>query len=180
MIAFTKRTSALLLLAGALLAPEATAQKLAIKAGRVITRAGPDIENGVIVIEGGRITAVGAEAEVPWDATVIDAPDMTAFPGFVDAYTYAGMDRPNENIDVAPFLSVRDSLDPVNFYFENCLRWGVTTINIQQGPQCVIGGHAVPGATHGLRRPAPAPRGAGPGQARRQRHGSPRGPVPGA
>ena len=151
MIAFKQmRTPALLLLAGALIAPEAAAQKLAIKAGRVITRAGADIENGVIVIDGGRITAVGAEAEIPWDATVIDAPDMTAFPGFVDAYTFAGMDRANENIDVAPFLSVRDSIDPVNFFFENSLRWGVTTINVQQGSQCVIGGQGLVVRPHGM------------------------------
>jgi len=144
------RTSALLLAAGALLAPEAAAQKLAIKAGRVITRAGPDIENGVIVIDGGRIKAVGADVEIPWDATVIDAADMTAFPGFIDAYTYRGMDRPNENIDVAPFLSVRDSIDPVNFYFEDALRWGVTTTNVQQGSECVIAGQGLVVRPYGM------------------------------
>src|SRR5690348_18219411 len=50
------------------------------------------------------------------------------------------MDRPNENIEVAPFLDVRDSIDPISFYFEDSLRAGVTTINIQQGNACVIGG----------------------------------------
>jgi len=136
------RTLQVTLLATALLAPAALADgKLAIKAGTVITEAGAEpIENGVIVIENGRITAVGADAKVPWDAKVIDAPEMTAFPGFVEAYSPRGMDRPNENIDVAPFLDVRDSIDPVNFYFEDSLRWGVTTINVQQGPDCVIGG----------------------------------------
>ena len=151
MIAFTtKRSAALFLFAGALLAPEVAAQKLAIKAGRIVTRAGPDIEDGAIIIVNGRITAVGADAEIPWDATVIDAPDMTAFPGFVEAYAPRGMDRANENIDVAPFLSVRDSVDPVNFFFEDSLRWGVTTINVQQGPQCVIGGQGLVVKPHGM------------------------------
>lgn len=113
--------------------------KLAIRAGRIITNAGADIENGVIVIQGGRITAVGADAEIPWDVPVLDASDLTAFPGLVEAHTNRGMDRANENIDVAPFLSIRDSLDPVNQFFEDAKRWGITTLNVQHGNDCVIG-----------------------------------------
>jgi imidazolonepropionase-like amidohydrolase len=114
--------------------------RLAIRAGKVITRAGETIENGTIVIENGQITAIGAEVEIPWDVEVLDASHLTAFPGFVEAHGNRGMDRANENIDVAPFLDIRDSIDPVNFYFEDSLRWGVTTINVQQGNNCVIGG----------------------------------------
>ncbi|HJO25875.1 MAG TPA: amidohydrolase family protein [Planctomycetota bacterium] len=127
----------LTLLAAPLLAGDG---RLAIRAGKIITQAGENIENGTIVIENGRITAVGAEVEVPWDVEVLDATHLTAFPGFVEAHGNRGMDRPNENIDVAPFLNIRDSIDPVNFYFEDSLRWGVTTINVQQGNSCVIGG----------------------------------------
>ena len=36
--------------------------------------------------------------------------------------------------DVAPFLDVRDSIDPISTYFEDSLRWGVLTINVQHGP----------------------------------------------
>jgi len=113
--------------------------KLAVKVGRIITLSGPDIANGMILIENGRITAIGADVKLPWDAVVIDQPKMVAFPGMVEAHSARGMDRANENIDVAPFLNVRDSIDPVGFYFEDALRWGVTTINVQQGHNCVIG-----------------------------------------
>lgn len=126
-------------------APARQAGKLVIEAGRIVTQAGPDIENGRIVIEGGRITAVGTAAEVekPWDATVIGGPKLVAFPGFVEAHTSQGMDRQNENIDVAPFLDIRDSIDPVAYFFEDCLRYGVTTINVQQGGNCVVGGRGM-------------------------------------
>jgi imidazolonepropionase-like amidohydrolase len=116
--------------------------KLAIKAGRIVTAPNaPVIEKGVIVIENGRITAVGKEKDVkiPWDAPVIDAPKATAFPGYVEAHSARGMDRPNESPDIIiPFLTVRDSIDPVNFYFEDCLRSGITTINVQQGNDCIV------------------------------------------
>jgi imidazolonepropionase-like amidohydrolase len=115
--------------------------KIAIKCGRIITQAGNEIEKGIIVIEDGRITYVGPEGKrAPWDAEVLEKPELTAFPGFVEAHTFRGMDRPNENIEVAPFLDVRDSIDPINFFFEDMLRSGVTTINVMQGPQTVIGG----------------------------------------
>lgn len=116
--------------------------KYAIKAGKVLTMDGESIENGVIVMEGGRITAIGPAdtVKIPWDAAVLDAPDLTAAPGFVEALTYSGMDRANENVEVAPFLKISDSIDPVAFYFEDSLRAGVTTLNVQQGPSCVVGG----------------------------------------
>ncbi|MCC7014933.1 MAG: amidohydrolase family protein [Planctomycetes bacterium] len=143
---FTASTRAAAIAIGALLlsANAAADGKLAIKAGKVVQGPGmPEIDKGVILIENGRIAAIGADVKVPWDATVIDAPKLVAFPGFVEAHSARGMDRPNENIDPAAFLSVRDSIDPVNFYFEDSLRWGITTINIQQGNNCVIAGQGM-------------------------------------
>jgi len=122
-------------------APEAVAQKLVIEAGRIVQDASTEITDGIIVVEGGRIVAIGRQGEVekPWDAPVVGGPEFVAFPGFVEAHSNRGMDRPNENIDVAPFLDVRDSIDPINLYFEDCRRWGMTTVNIQQGNNCVVG-----------------------------------------
>ncbi len=113
---------------------------IVIKAGQVITLDGEPIENGTIVIENGRITAVGKDIKYPWNAEVKEYPNSVAFPGFVEALTNSGMDRANENIDVAAFLNVKDSIDPVSFYFEDSLRSGVTTLNVQQGGSCVVGG----------------------------------------
>lgn len=124
--------------------------KIAIKAGRVITMAGPDIVNGVIVIDDGKIREVGAGAKADWDAPVLDHPQLVAFPGYVEAHSFRGMDRPNENVPVAPFLDVRDSIDPISFFFEDCLRSGILTVNVQQGNACVIGGQGMVVKPHGL------------------------------
>ena len=152
---------ALVTMALALSPAARAADKIALKVGRIITQAGPDILNGVIVIENGKITYVGTDpkaargdksagGDVPWDAEVLDHPELTAFPGFVEAHSIRGMDRANENIEVAPFLDVRDSIDPISFYFEDSLRSGITTINIQQGAACVIGGQGMVVKPHGL------------------------------
>ena len=115
--------------------------KLVIEAGRIITLSGEEIENGIIVIEDGRITLVGPadEVEKPWDAPVIGGPEFVAFPGFIEAHTSSGLDRANESVQVAPFLNVADAIDPIAYYFEDCLRYGITTINVQQGAACIVG-----------------------------------------
>ncbi|MFT5286653.1 MAG: imidazolonepropionase-like amidohydrolase [Planctomycetota bacterium] len=114
---------------------------LVIEAGRIITQSAGEITDGVIVIRNGRIAAVGAadEVERPWDLPVVGGPEFTAFPGFVEAHTSGGMDRSNENIEVAPFLNIRDSIDPVSFFFEDVVRNGVTTLGLMQGNDCVVG-----------------------------------------
>jgi imidazolonepropionase-like amidohydrolase len=45
-------------------------------------------ENGVIVIAGGKIVAVGADAKFPDKARVIDLGDATLLPGFIDAHVH--------------------------------------------------------------------------------------------
>lgn len=141
-IAFVAPLTVLLALASAASASDG---KLVIEAGKIITLAGPDIENGLIVIQDGRIVAVGkaGEVEKPWDAVVIGGKEFTAFPGLVEAHTSQGMDRSNENVDVAPFLDIRDSIDPIAYFFEDSLRNGVTTLNVQQGANCVVGGRGM-------------------------------------
>ena len=50
------------------------------------------IENGVVVMQNGRITAVGgAGTAIPAGARVIDATGMTVYPGLIDSETHLGL-----------------------------------------------------------------------------------------
>ncbi len=51
------------------------------------------IENGVVVMQGGKISAVGAAGSVniPADAQVIDVTGMTIYPGLIDSETQLGL-----------------------------------------------------------------------------------------
>ena len=62
---------------------------VAIKAGRVLdVRTGQIINNAFILIEGERITAVGANVTVPAGAEVIDLKNMIVLPGLIDSHTH--------------------------------------------------------------------------------------------
>ena len=115
------------------LAPSATADgKLAIKVGRIITMHGPDITNGAILIENGRITAIGANLELPWDAVVIDQPKMVAFPGFVEAPPRAAWTERTRTSTSRRSSTCATRSNPVAST-RDALRWGLTTLNVQQG-----------------------------------------------
>ncbi|MCA1634015.1 MAG: amidohydrolase family protein [Acidobacteria bacterium] len=58
-----------------------------IRNARIMTVSGPDIENGTLVISGGKITGVGANASAPAGATEIDARGLFVYPGMIDAGT---------------------------------------------------------------------------------------------
>lgn len=63
----------------------------AIRNARIVTLAGPDIENGTVLIRDGKIDAVGASVTVPAGAQTIDARGLTVYPGMMDAGTSLGL-----------------------------------------------------------------------------------------
>lgn len=77
----------------------AVAQVTAIRAGKVVDPdAGTVAENQVILVEGGKITAIGGNVKVPSGAQVIDLSRSTVSPGLVDAHTHLCMGvKPNRD-----------------------------------------------------------------------------------
>jgi imidazolonepropionase-like amidohydrolase len=62
----------------------------AITNARIVPGAGPVIERGTVVIRNGVIAAVGAAAQAPADARVIDGTGLTVYPGLIDANASLG------------------------------------------------------------------------------------------
>ncbi|MEO8295237.1 MAG: hypothetical protein ABI613_06950, partial [Gemmatimonadota bacterium] len=97
------------------------AQTVAITGGTVYPVSGPKIENGTVILQNGRIIAVGREVPVPAGATQIDARGKSVVPGFVHASTTLGLsqvgsvDGTNESQkegDLNPSFNVSEAIDP--------------------------------------------------------------------
>lgn len=100
-----------------------------VKAGRIITVSGEDIENGEIVIVDGEIRLVGKNLEYPSTATVIDASSETVMPGLVHPRTNVGVPGQSRGGVNGDHRAIDD------FYLtdvdhEDLLRAGFTTVAI--------------------------------------------------
>ena len=70
-------------------AHSASAQIVAIKAGvTVFPDTGKSAATQLLLVDGGKITAIGANIQVPAGAKTIDLSDYTVLPGLVDAHTH--------------------------------------------------------------------------------------------
>ena len=87
------RSTALALGAAVLFAWSAQAQDqtIAIVGGEIHTLIGPPIANGTVVIQDGRITAVGPAVRAPEGAHIIDARGLSVYPGMFDAFSQIGL-----------------------------------------------------------------------------------------
>lgn len=131
-----KAAAASIVVALTLAAPAAAQPVTAIRAGRLLdVKTGSVIEKAVVLVSGGRITAVGPEVVVPADATVIDLSRYTVLPGLIDAHTHLlqnysgtlGGDDPNMVLTVAQLGTVRRALLGTKMGRED-LESGITTV----------------------------------------------------
>lgn len=120
-----------------------SAQKpLAITNATIYTGTGEKIENGTIVLQDGKIRAVGKDVKVPVAARVLDGTGHVVMPGLVEAHTSSGLSQSNETNNNVPYVTVIDGIDPMNSYFQQARRNGITTVRISPGNSTMIGGQA--------------------------------------
>jgi imidazolonepropionase-like amidohydrolase len=62
---------------------------------RIVAAPGRVIERGTVVFVGGRITAVGANVQIPAGVVRMDLAGHTVYPGLIDAATSTGLPLPN-------------------------------------------------------------------------------------
>src|SRR5262249_14488851 len=126
---------------------------VAYTGARILPADGPPIEKGVLVVQKGKILAVGAEAAVPRGAKVVDLAGKTIIPGLVDTHSHIGVySRPGvqANSDgneasgaVQSGVRALDSIYPDDPGIRMAVAGGVTTANIMPGSANVIGGQTV-------------------------------------
>jgi len=85
---------------------------LLIKNGHIKTMAGPDIENGCVLIENGKIVSVGAHLDAPSDAEVIDAQGRIVAPGFVEAHCHVGLHEEGIGFEGQDYNEACDPVTP--------------------------------------------------------------------
>ncbi|MEV8438465.1 amidohydrolase [Actinosynnema sp. NPDC051121] len=126
---------------------------VAITGGYVVPVVGEPIEGGTVLIQDGKIVAVGADVEVPDGVPVVDAAGGWVLPGFVEAHGHLGVHEEgegwagqdtNEMTDPnGARLRALDAINAADQGFADALSGGVTTAVVKPGSGNVIGGQTV-------------------------------------
>lgn len=66
-------------------------EPIALRGATIHTVTNGVIENGIIIFEAGRITAVGANVAIPAGTRVVDVSGKHIYPGLIDAYSTVGI-----------------------------------------------------------------------------------------
>jgi imidazolonepropionase-like amidohydrolase len=142
----------------------------------ILTAAGPLIRNGAILLQNGKVAAVGASVNTPGDALVIDGGGKYVTPGIIDDHSHLGvyaapggqaLSDGNEAVSpTTPQVWAEHSVWPQDPQFPRNLAGGVTTLQVLPGSANLIGGRSVvlkvvpgrtvqamkfPGAKYGLK-----------------------------
>ncbi len=119
-----------------------------LRAGWVVSVSAPPLREGAVVIDGGRIAAVGPASDLAGAypaARLVDLPDAILIPGLVNPHTHLELsgheagDTPGGSftdwiVSIAPRMRQSDEsievvvTDATRRGIEQCLRFGVTTV----------------------------------------------------
>ena len=126
---------------------------VAITGGRIVPVTADPVENGTVLIEDGKITAVGAGLAVPDGAQVIDAVGQWVLPGFIEvhghvgvheeAQGWAGSDTNEMTEPVTAQVRALDAINPADLGFRDAITGGVLAVNVNPGSGNPIGGQTV-------------------------------------
>ena len=112
----------------------------------IIPVTGDAISNGTLVIEDGKIVALGSSSSVnvPRNAEIIDVSGMVIMPGLVDSHSHIGEgDGGDRSSALHPDVRIMDTINPTSDSFKRALSGGITTVNIMPGSGHLMSGQTV-------------------------------------
>ncbi len=132
---------------GAIVAAPASAQDqpIAFTGATIHTMVGQGgtgtLEHATLVVQGGRIIAVGANVAIPAGAEVRDASGMVIMPGIVDTHSHIGqVSGADSSGAIQPDVRALDSINVRDSSIARARSGGVTTVNIMPGSGYLMSG----------------------------------------
>jgi imidazolonepropionase-like amidohydrolase len=143
-----RRRSLQLFVIGAmcLMLPNMHAGVRAFVGARLIPVTAGEIPDGVLVVDGGTIAAVGTRDDVPIPAgaEVIDLKGQVLFPGLVCTHLHIGKVSGGDRSDpIQPDVRALDSVDVRDSTFEKARAGGLTLVNIMPGSGHLLSGQTI-------------------------------------
>ena len=118
---------------------------IAFKGALIYTATGAPIQNGVLVVQNGKILSIGnASTTIPSNAEVIDMTGKVMMPGIVDTHSHLGGPAGGDNsASLNPDTRALDAVNPTSDGFKKALSGGITTINLMPGSGFLMSGQTI-------------------------------------
>jgi imidazolonepropionase-like amidohydrolase len=103
---------------------------------RIIPIVGQPIEQGVLLVQGGKITAVGDARAVRLssDVTIVDLKGKVVMPGLVDSHSHIGDGSGADgSAPIQPDVRLLDGINARAASFQRAQAGGITTVNVMPG-----------------------------------------------
>lgn len=139
-----KITIAALAIAGIALGGSAQERATLIRNATILTITNGTIENGSVLMRGGKIVAVGKNVAAPADAQIIDATGKYVMPGIIDTHSHTAVEGSVNEISLpnTGMVRIADALDPTDISVYRQLAGGTTMALVLHGSANAIGGQS--------------------------------------
>jgi imidazolonepropionase-like amidohydrolase len=122
----------------------AASAPVVIQNATIMTVTKGTIDKGSVVLQDGKIVAVGTKVNIPAGATIIDGTGKYVIPGIIDCHSHIATEAVNEgSLSVSSMVGIGDTLNPEDIAIYRAMAGGVTTANILHGSANSIGGKTV-------------------------------------
>lgn len=142
-----KRLCAAVLMGGFLLSGSVAAEIRAFAGATLIPIDGPEISDGVLLIEDGRVRAAGARdaVRIPRGAKVTELEaGSVIMPGIVDTHSHVGeVSGADRSAPIQPEARALDSLNVRSSGIKRALAGGITSVNVMPGSGHLISGQTI-------------------------------------
>jgi len=121
------------------------AETTLIRNATVLTVTKGTVANGNVLIEDGKIAAIGPDVNAPAGATVVDGTGKFRTPGIIDGHSDTAIEgNVNEgSVADSSMVNIKDVLDPYDVNIYRALAGGLTVSNVLHGSANAIGGQTV-------------------------------------
>jgi imidazolonepropionase-like amidohydrolase len=112
----------------------------------IIPITGEPITDGVLIVQDGKIQAVGetGSVSIPSNAERFDVSGKVIMPGLVDTHSHIGEgDGGDRSAALHPDVRILDTIDPRSKTFRKALAGGITSVNIMPGSGLLMSGQTV-------------------------------------
>ena len=113
---------------------------------RILPISSPEIVEGVLLIEGGKISAIGpaSSTPIPPGAERHDVRGMLIMPGLIDTHSHIGsVEGGDSTAPIQPDVRVLDSVNVRDERIQKAQAGGITTANVMPGSGHLLSGQTI-------------------------------------